>query len=243
MAAVRAWLFGLAAGGAVLGCLGACSGTVGAAKSDAGRDGNRSDGDSPADYPAADRVVDAAVCTPFALATDCLASPEGECQPTWADALAHPTCLWAGGPFGSEVRGDCGPYHVRKVNLNERGVTYAYDIASGALVAINGCPLGNASSCGCSVPLTVDCSNTIFTPACTYDGGGVGDGDGGNCYAGFESNGFDWNTPCARDGGTDAGAACYASCEVSFYGAFKYVGCVSGSSLGTMCYASCSDCP
>jgi hypothetical protein len=241
---------------AVLGTLvavagvGACSGSAGGPKADAGSDGTGRDASTDG----------STACIPFDLATDCPAVPwngnpgnqAGWCQPTWADALANPICAWVDVPFISEERADCGQYHVREIMGNGIGADYTYDISTGALAAISGCPVGSVTSCGCSAPSNMilpypgggDCpAFALWAPACVHNGGDAGPGDAGGCTPGASSAGFSWNAPCTNDAGTDAAPACYASCEVAYEGRFKYVGCVSDSTVGTMCYGSCAECP
>lgn len=260
MRTVGLLLIGLVAAGG----LGGCSGSLSGAKSDAGRDGaapsdagaRRDEGGANTQDAAADRA-DGAVCAPLDLPTQCPGGATSECQPTWADALAHPQCMgdpFDHFPFTEETRLDCGAYHVRKVGHTDWGTDYYYDISSGKLVAL---VRSGGQIDGCNGPpqgVTVDCAGAAVTPVCTLYGGGLSDsdagliGDGGveNCLAlgdgAISPTPFDWNAPCDRDGGADAGAACYAACDV-LNETYKYVGCVSGSAAGTLCRASCSQCP
>jgi hypothetical protein len=256
----------------VAGGWGACSGSLGGAKSDAGRDGtvrdatvavdrfsgaDRRDGSVDRHDGSTDRLDGGARCSPLDLATECPGGDLAECQPTWAEVLAHPQCSGSPanlGPVSREGRVDCGGYHIRGVTHVDWGSSYYYDITSGALVAIYllGSGPGSGTCFGPSQGIVVDCTNAPSTPpVCTLYGGALsssdagllGDGGGSNCLpVTGDVASFAWNAPCARDGGTDGGTACYASCGVSG-GAWKYVGCVSGSPVATMCYASCSECP
>ena len=200
----------------------------------------------------ADRPDGSAVCAP--LATQCSGGDLSECQPTWTEALAHPQCVGtraSAPPLSVETRIDCGAYHIRYIGHIDSGETYYYDIVTGRLVALIG---SNGACYGPPQGITVSCpENSTATPVCTLYGGALSLGDGGvpgdggesTCLpAAFETTAvrLNWNAPCKRDGGTDAGPVCYASCDI-YMGSYKYVGCVAGSSIGSTCYASCSECP
>lgn len=262
----------------VLAVLGGCSGSLGRPKSDAGQDGPVRDGSGLVDRPSSDGIVDSSgadhrdggatgSCLPLDVATDCPGGADQQCQPTWAEVLAHPYCEAPGSPIGplmTDTHVDCGSYQVRRINFTDFGETYVYDSASGALVGIYKF-LSNSTACwgrdwadgtflsACAAQATPACTVTGLTvdggfygsELKLYDGGVLGDGST-NCISVASTSPTSWpgslNAPCAGDGGADAGTFCYASCEVS---GFKYVGCLSTGSDGssqTLCHANCSEC-
>jgi hypothetical protein len=262
MSGGRALLVGLMAAGGVA----ACSGSSGPPRSDAGRDATGS-----VDGPSSDRKVDAAggadrhdaasgadrldagaVCSPLVLPTQCPGGDGGECQPTWAGALANPQCAGTPAflePLARENRLDCGAYRIRQISHNVSAETYYYDIASGMLVEIRySGQQPNAGECfGPSQGLTTNCPNATPTAVCTLYGGGLSDdsdaglpvdGGDGNCLSTTGYYALSFNVPCARDGGTP----CYAGCTLDS-DSYNYVGCVADGSVTTRCYASCSACP
>ena len=66
-------------------------------------------------------------------ASACAADPP--CAQTWAEVVAD-TALCAGATPTSPLHADCGPYHVLTVTRVDTALTYYYDGATGALVAI-----------------------------------------------------------------------------------------------------------
>jgi hypothetical protein len=179
-----AYRIALLAGFLVVGC---SSAPLTGPRVDAGRDQSVA-GDRPADRPVdASRVV-GAVCLPLDLAkcpiTDA-GLPGFSCEPTWSAVLAHTVCV--NEFLGVEWRGDCGPYHVRRVNIevDVADITYYYDIASGMLVAVYYGTFSFGAYTGpCSGPpegIPPECLNLTLPPLCAADGAIIdrGSPDGG----------------------------------------------------------------
>ena len=103
------------------------------------------------------------------------------CTPTWADVEVE-TLSCTGNPF-EDTRSDCGPYHVRELQIVEVGAISYYDSSTGALVAIIGLGMnGGHCQAGPSDFVIPTCSGNNTSPVsvpCSNGGGGGTTGAGG----------------------------------------------------------------